>query len=402
MNLVGIFGYALNGLIHRKLRSMLTIMGIIIGVAVIVAILAVADGVTIMVSSELESMGSDVIYVFPSGMMASSMSHGGAPVSSILTYNDLNAIKKVPGLELVSPIIMVPGVNFEYRGEILSGPISGVEAEILSDAFPQLELESGRFIDDNDHGKAVIGYGVANNLFDQKLSIGSQLTIAGKNYRVVGIMEEIGGLGSADDNNIYVSLNDAKDLGKKILDDKEVSIIFVKMGDGEDLDRIVDDINFELRAHRKVKEDEEDFTVMSYEFVKEQVDAVLGAVTLAIFFVSAISLVVGAVGVSNTMFMSVLERTKEIGVLKSIGAKKNDILMVFLIESAMIGFIGGVIGLVLGYIGSLVVGLYGLPAIVTPLVAVGSILFAMFVSLVSGIIPANDAANKDIIESLRS
>ena len=225
--------------------------------------------------------------------------------------------------------------------------------------------------------------------------------INGEKYRVVGILQKIGtALSQSDDESIFVPFDDGKKLFANQLSKNEISFISIKLEPGYDAEEIKEVMEAELASLHRVSVEDKDFTVMTAELINETVGAILGLVTAFLFMITLISAIVGGVGIANTMFTSVIERTKEIGILKAVGATKNDILLIFVVESGLIGFVGGAIGVILGVIILVIANQFGVPVLIKPELVIFALSFAGIVGLVSGVFPAKQAAELNAVEAL--
>jgi len=326
-----------------------------------------------------------------------------------LTDEDINAISGVDGVEYVNGIVSGRG-EVSYLSETVTLSIEGINPSVWSEMTTS-ELDSGRFIDQGEDSSIVIGSSVASDVFDGTLAVNTQIEIEEKTFKIVGILEE-SGMGSfgGDDRTVLMSNDAAREILADFEDD-EYSSIEVKVSTTEDVDKITDDIENALFSSRGIyDESDQDFTVTSQASMAETVTSTIESVTMFIVAIAAISLIVGAIGIANTMFMSVMERTKLIGILKSLGTKNSEIMKLYLIESAIIGFTGGVMGVFLGLIltgfvneiGISIAGSGSLSAIVTLDLIPLSLAFSTFIGVISGLIPAKRAASLQIVEAMRS
>lgn len=394
--------YAAANLLHRQLRSWLTVLGIVIGIASIVALIAIAQGLNDQVNNQLKQFGSNTISITP-GQLSSQVSFGSPtrpPTAGKLTLNDKARIERVPGTEIVSGQVQAR-VDASYHNSQATFNIYGIEPEIFT-KVQTVEIEQGRFLVDNDRRAVVVGNRIANGtIFKEKIAVGSVLLIGSEKtpYRVVGTLKK--GMFSAIDGLVMAPLEDVRTLAGESISPNELSEINVVVKDGFDVNQTASQIELELLASHKVKEDEKDFTIITSDYIMEQVGQITGLLTLFLGGIAGISLIVGGVGIANTMFMSVIERTKEIGTLKAVGASRHDILALFVIESAMIGLIGGVAGATLGAAVALAAGSFGAPVTITWELLAFACVFSLCVGIVSGWIPARRGANFDPIDALR-
>lgn len=436
MKLSDILKLSMNSLSHRGLRSWLTILGIIIGVAAVVAMLSIGNGMTDSVESSMSGLGADIITVSPGYTMAEGRESGfgdrqmpgpggGDRMMSpfeveeddsddpTLTDDDVEAIEEVQGVIAASGLISDQG-EMTYLAQTSQVTIEGINPESWSE-ITTLSLASGSFLSESDGNSVVVGDSVANEMFDESLEINTQIKIEGKTFKIVGILEESGtGAFGGDDRTVFMSMTAATNILDDV-DSGEYSSIEVKIVDADYYEEISALIESALYDSRRVDEDSQDFTVTSMASMAETMAETMQ--TLSFFFIgiAAISLLVGAIGIANTMFMSVMERTRLIGILKSLGSKNSEILKLFLTESGIIGFMGGVMGVFLGLIFVGFISSMGLSfmnmgpmassssiAVVSPDLIVFALVFSTVIGIVSGLIPARTASRLQVVEAMRS
>ncbi|MBU4077654.1 MAG: ABC transporter permease, partial [Euryarchaeota archaeon] len=363
MKTYDIFKLSLSHVRKSKMRSWLTIIGIVIGVAAIVAIISIGDGLQASVQKSLGSLGADLITVSPGYSRATGAGHepgpqGGGGVSTVnLTDKDLNVIKQVSGVILVNG--MVSGRSDMILGnEKTSVSISGVDISVWR-SIVTTELESGRYLQPGDSNAIVIGYSLAHNVFLQPITQNRPVTIGGKTFKVVGIFAQSGGFGGTD-NAVYMPADPARDVITETVERNHFTSITVKIADQDLADIVKADMEQKLMMSRHVNSRTRDFTVTAFASIQQQISSVFQAITLFLGAIAAVSLLVGAVGIANTMFMSVMERTRQIGLLKSLGATDNEVMKLFLIESGLFGVVGGVIGVTTGILISVLISSIGL------------------------------------------
>jgi len=417
-----IIRFSLNSLMHRKLRSWLTILGIVIGVAAVVSIISIGSGTQQIVSSQLGGLGADIITVSPGFSRAFGQGFGRTretmqtttqtTTQQNLTNKDIQTIKSVPGVQFVNGIVS-GRVDVTYLAETASVSVQGVDILAWREMTTS-ELESGRYLAPGDSNSIVIGNRIANDMFKQPLVINTQINIEGNSFKIVGILKASGGFaGFGDDNTIFMPASAARtaveDMGTN-----QFSSIQVKVTDSKLVNETSNAIEQRLLVLRRVTENTKDFTVTSAQAMQETISSVMDTMNLFLTGIAAISLLVGAIGIANTMFMSVMERTRQIGVLKALGTTNSEVMKLFLIESAMIGFIGGLIGIFLGFIASGIIselgarlmigaGMRGSTSItvITPELILFAIGFSVFIGALSGLLPARRAANLQPVEALR-
>ncbi len=420
------FKIALNIILHSRIRSWLTIIGIIIGIAAVVSIVSLGQGAQQSMEKNLQSMNADIITITPGFSRAmgaeagfrnhmdegsppdeSQSSSSGSSSSSTaknLTTQDVIALKSIPNIKQVTGVISGSVDEVSFLGKTAKGSIQGVDPAVWKNMVTA-ELSSGRLFNQGDLNVVIVGSRVASSTFSG-LEINRQISIEGKMFRIIGILKESGG---SDDSRIFMPIENVVTVleGKNL---KNLDSIIVKINDISQTDDTVTQItNKLLRSHGIFKAQKQDFSVTSPKSIQEKITSTLSSVSLFLTAIAVISLIVGAIGVMNTMFTSVLEKTKEIGILKALGAKNRDILAIFLLNSAIIGLIGGIIGIILGIIGSSYIsklsgaslGKFSLTAYVNPSLIIGIFLLSLFVGLLAGAIPAYRASRLKPVDALR-
>ena len=403
---------ALGGLAANKLRSALTMLGIIIGVGAVITLLSVGQGVEAYVTGQFQRVGSNLLFVVPG-----SLGEGGPPgteqARANLTYADAKAMADplaVPDVVAVAAEVS-RFAPVTYGNEAPTTQIAGVTPN-----YPEVRnfrVEMGRFINDDDlvgnARVAVLGQTVMEDLFgDDVYPLGQTVKLNKIPFRVVGVMEEKGGsaFGDADDV-VFVPLTTAQ---VRLFPDRTVSgeyrlsTIYAQVVDEDHMDAAADQITELLRQRHDIAyQDDDDFSIISQADIMSIFGEVTRMLTIFLGSIAGISLLVGGIGIMNIMLVSVTERTREIGIRKAVGAKRRDILMQFLIEAMVLSLIGGFIGIVLGWGGSTLASklVKGLNTVVTPgavLLATG---FSAAVGLFFGIYPATRAAWLNPIDALR-
>ncbi|MFA6088950.1 MAG: ABC transporter permease [Candidatus Woesearchaeota archaeon] len=412
---------AFNILVHSKLRSWLTIIGIVIGVAAVVAIVSVGDGMQQSITSRLSGLGADIITVSPGGGRASSgfrgdvggSSGGGmgggniiasSSVQKNLTKIDVMALSSVENIQVVTGTVSGRGEMY-YLGQSTNAQVLGVDP-VAWNQITTSTMSEGRALGPSDYNAIVIGYNVATKTFKQLILLNSVLTIEGKAFKVVGILKE-GGNSGQDDSRILMPI----DAARETLDDvgtNSFSSITIKAKSPDYVDQIMIDADNKLAISRHVVS-KKDYRLTSAKAMQEQISSITATLTLFLGAIAAISLLVGAVGIANTMFTSVLEKTKEIGIMKAIGAKNKDIMLIFIFNAAMVGMVGGILGILFGsflsfMIPSLGVRLLGQSAITTviaPSLLIEALLVSVIIGVVAGAVPAYRASKLKPVDALR-
>lgn len=381
-------------------------------------LVSIGSGTQQAISSQLGGLGADIVTISPGFSRAFGMEFGDrarqTTTSQNLTDRDVQIVKSVTGVKFVNGIVSGRG-DISYLAETASVSIQGVDPLAWKEMTTS-ELESGRYLTPGDGNVIVIGNRIANDMFKQPLLLNTQISIEGKSFRVVGVLKEsgaVGGMGGSD-NTVFMPITAARTVIEDI-DTNQFSSIQVKVTDSKSVDEVVSSIEQKLMLSRHVTNSTKDFTITSAQAMQETISSVMGTVNLFLTGIAAISLVVGAIGIANTMFTSVMERTRQIGTLKALGTTNFEIMKLFVFESAMIGFVGGLIGIFLGFIASGIISEMGIRMIgiggrggmgtslttITPQLVLFAIGFSVFIGVISGLLPARRAASLQPVEALR-
>ena len=405
MDLLESFLTALDSLMTNKLRAVLTTLGIIIGVAAVITLLAIGNGVSASVQDQIQGIGSNLIAI-----MTDRDNSEGYPA---LSMDDVAAIQD----QLYAPSVNRAAAEVQGTQQVLYGgrdmrvTVSGVTANYFSVRNKVVESGDGLTEEDinNKTRVAVIGTGVVTDLFpDGEFPVGLSIKIRGIQYKVIGVLEEQGGMGMMNaDDQIYIPLTTAQARlysGRTRAGERKVDVIYAEAADETKMDAATQEIKDVLRERHNIAYlDEDDFTIISQTDILDAFDVIMNSIKLFLGAIAGISLLVGGIGIMNIMLVSVTERTREIGIRKAVGALKRDILIQFLIESLLLSLIGGSLGIALGFTGSTVIGI--LVKDLSPVVDMGTVLmsfsFAAAVGLIFGIYPAWRAAGLRPIEALR-
>jgi putative ABC transport system permease protein len=403
---------ALDTLRSNKLRSGLTILGIVIGVMTVITISSVVNGLNSSVSGLVESLGSNVLFVFRFPVF------GQRPTTEMLTrkqlsYDDAVAMRDLPHVVAVSPALQYTDNTAPGRSGVTAIKAGGktMQNTILTGNTPdekdvtQLDLLDGRFFNEQDQERAsrvaVLGYDTADQLFPGQSAIGKDVEAAGMLFTVVGVLDKqkqaFGGGKNPQDNQAYFPITTFHYMHPEELD----YWISLKYDDPKNRPLVEDELREMLRRRRKVLNDKPDnFAIFGTDSLTRLWSQITGGLFLLLFSLSSVALLVGGVGVMNIMLVSVTERTREIGVRKAIGATKRTILTQFTLEAITLCAVGGVIGIILG--GLIAFGLkLLLPTLLSTVWVLTAFLCSCAIGLIFGIYPAWKAANLDPIEALR-
>ncbi|NOZ82743.1 MAG: ABC transporter permease [Euryarchaeota archaeon] len=389
--------YSMRTLMHHKLRSFLTLLGVIIGIMAIVSMVSVGSGMEESLRKQLEVLGSDKIVVSPR------IAYGTTSV--ILTDDDARALESIPGVAFVSPIYTVSS-DVEFSGETKVMQVMGVDPEKAEETFGRgagsYKLLSGRWLQKGDRYKLVLGYSVARDTFTRDLWVGSRVNLHGKEFEVVGVFAKAGD--RSRDYSIYTSIDVLRELFNA---GNRVTFIVIRVEKGADIDKVRMQVEDKLKRRKGT---DKGYYVVTQKEIMEEVGEAYNVVKVVFGGLASVSLIVGAIGIANTMIMNVTERRREIGVLLASGASRAQVMRIFLMDAALLGVAGGAAGLALGYGVSLLINVAAerylgegvLVTSVTPELAVFSLLFALLVGVVSGMYPAYRASRLEPVEALRA
>lgn len=391
---------ALSILYHSKIRSWLTIIGIVIGIGAVVTIMSLSDSLSAEMESSLSDMDLTLITITPGYTRASSAMGppgmgGTTSTDAELTNKDIRALKLIDNIDYISGLIS-GSESVYYMGKSATISITGVDPQVWQYMYTY-DLESGRLLDPTDKYVAVIGYNLANEMYDDPISLNRIITINGKSVRVVGILAS-----GEDDYTVFMPIDAAVELIEGAEPDVYDSIV-VKADDVDNVETVKGKVETKLMISRNVmNEDDRDFSVSDMLSMAESFEEMLSSMSLFLGAIAAVSLVVGSVGIANTMFTSVLEKTKEIGTMKAIGATNFDIMMIFLFNSALVGFVGGVIGILLSVIVTSLLGpLLQISITVAPYLVILGVSIAVVIGVISGVVPAYNASRMRPVDALR-
>jgi len=407
MSLIQIIFEALESLNANKMRSGLTILGIVIGVGAVIAMLGIGQGAQNSITGTISGIGTNLLFVFSGNTQIK--------LRNIrqLTTQDAQALADpflTPHVAAVAPFIQGNNIGVSAGGEQTTTELNGVTPEYF--VMVNFKVAEGEGIN-QDHllGRAsvvLLGVDVADKLFDRHEGVtGETVRIEGQPFRVIGVMEKKGGSAfGSQDNLVFVPMTTARARIVKRANDR-VDAIIAQASSAEEVGLATEEISSVLRARHRTALGEDDFTVFTQADFLETAASVTGVLTIFLGGIAAISLLVGGIGIMNIMLVSVAERTREIGLRKALGARKRDILVQFLAESSMLSLIGGLVGIFLGWLISYIVGQIAAAnnVVFNPSIRLSDILlatlFSAAVGLFFGIYPASRAASLQPVEALR-
>jgi len=399
------FNLALKNLRRKKLRSWLTILGILISIMIIFFLISLSFGLSNAINEQFKMLGSDKFFIMAKGQLGAPGTGGAVQ----LTTKDVDIVEKVLGVKTATYFV-VGNAKIEFNDKsryfmVVGIPMDKTDALELIAESANLKADDGRLIAKTDLGKVMIGYDYGyNNVFEHPVRAGDSIIINGKEFKVIGILSRIGN--PSDDKNIYMILDDFKELFNS---EDRVDEILVQVQNENEIKQIAEKTKQKLMKFRDVTEKTIDFTILTPEELLASIGTILNVITAFLVGVAGISLLVGSVGIANTMYTSVLERTREIGTMKAVGARNSDILYIFVIESGLLGLVGGIIGVIFGFLLGKGVEYVAVNQFNTTLLQVatpfylfaGCLVFAFLIGVFSGIFPAMQASRLKPVDALR-
>jgi putative ABC transport system permease protein len=396
---------ALDSLSTNKMRSGLTILGIVIGVAAVIALISIGRGAGNTITGSIQGIGTNLMFVFRGGE--------GVRNPKPITLSDAEAIDdpfQAPSVAGVAPVIE-DGVTVSYAGETASTSLEGVTPAYAT--VRNTLVQEGEFIQEEhilgQASVALLGVDVAEKLYGRREGlVGESLRIEGQSFRVIGVLEEKGGSSFAnEDDRVLVPFTTAHTRLLHRSSRDRVDLLLVQAASAGAVPQAAEEVAQILRARHQTDIGADDFTILTQQDFLDTAQTITGVLTIFLGGIAAISLLVGGIGIMNIMLVSVTERTREIGLRKALGARKVDILVQFLTESSVLSLIGGLIGIALGWAISMGVGRIAAandtpidPSIGLDIVLLAT-LFSTAVGLFFGLYPANRAASLEPVEALR-
>jgi len=393
---------AIKNLRNRFSRSLLTLLGISIGIMAIISLLALGEGMQQAITGELSSL-SDVVIVSTGGDVFSAFGGGGS-TGEYFTQRDIAVIERLQGVKDVSTQLSGYAVA-EYNGKKTIVSLTGMEIGVMRLQYASQNLDAGEFLNEGDQNKIMIGYSIAHDTFDADISVGGRIKINGEKFFVSGIFGKQGFGGVSSDSNLLMSTRDFQ----KLTGQSNISLIYLRVENVNDAESIASTIQNAINENHGRK----DFaTATTMTSILETVQSITGLLQVVLVGIASIALVVASIGIMNTMLTSVMERTREIGIMKAIGATNLDIMSIFIFEGMLLSSVGGIIGIILGVFGSQGLTLIlnnvmtmGPSMNLTPIITISSVVLAVTVSLIVGVLsslyPAWKAARMSPIEAVR-
>jgi putative ABC transport system permease protein len=397
---------SLESLTANKLRSALTILGIVIGVGAVIAMLSIGRGAQDTITGSIQNIGTNLLFVVSGGE--------GVRNAKPLTLSDADALQdgfQAPSVIGVAPLMQ--GIaEVSAQGESTNTTLDGVTP--IYERLRNATVAEGEFINETHllgrSAVVLLGSDVAETLFGRKEGlVGESVRIEGHPFRIIGVLQEKGGSGFAnEDDRVLVPLSTAQSRLLRRTTPNRVDMILVQAISSEAVPQASQEVADILRARHRTPIGEDDFTIFNQQDFLNTAETITSVLTIFLGGIAAISLLVGGIGIMNIMLVSVIERTREIGLRKALGARKRDILIQFLAESSMLSLAGGLLGIVLGWLLSVAVGAIAAASDAgdfTPIIGLDSVLlatlFSIAVGLIFGVYPANRAANLEPVEALR-
>lgn len=393
---------AVGSLRKRFTRTLLTMIGIFIGIAAVVALVSLGQGLQAAINDQFASVGTDKVFI-----QGASVGFGppGFDAAGKVDEDDLNLIQGIPGVGRAAGRI-IDSLEMQYGKELdvvtmSSFPNQPDERDLVKEAL-SLKVEVGRDLRSQDNKKALVGWEYwGSKKYDNPMKVGSKFKLQGETFEVVGLMEKSTRLNGL----IMINEDDHRDItGNK----EGLSMIVAETSKGIKASDLAEKLKRTIRKDRNQKEGFEDFTVQTSEELISSVNVILGVMQGIFIGIAAISLLVGGIGIMNTMYTAVLERTREIGIMKAVGAKNADVLSIFLLESGILGLVGGSIGVLIGVGLSKIVEIGGrealgdlLQASFPPVLIIGALLFSIVIGTLSGLLPALQASKMQPVDALR-
>lgn len=400
------FNLSYKNIRERMSRSILTLLGIAVGIMAIISLIAIGEGMNVAVSSELSTLSDTIIVQVGEGFSIFNFGQNGNSGSDdeYLTERDISDIERITGVKDVSPQLSGAGV-LSFNGETVGVSLTGMDSDIMKVQYGFEDLDSGNLIDSGEQNKIIIGYDVAYNYFDTNIAVDDMVKINGNKLQVHGIFAEFsgGGLTSSDDAVVMLTRDYKKVTGESNIKSATVTVYNVN-----EVDPIANEIEYVVNENHG---DEDFASATTLSSILDSILSILGILQTVLIAIASIALIVASIGIMNTMLTSVMERTREIGIMKAIGATNKDVMLIFIIEGILLSVIGGAFGIFLGVFGSQAISSIllsfemGGGGSFEPVISLVAIVLAISVSLLVGVLsslyPAWRAAQMSPIEAVR-
>jgi putative ABC transport system permease protein len=400
------FNLAYKNIKERMSRSILTLLGIAIGIMAIISLMGIGEGMNVAVEGELSSLSDTIIVTVGEGFSIFTFNQI-EDTEEYLTERDISDLERLPGVKEVSTqLTSIASLSFNGDDNSLMVTVTGMDIETMDLQFGLPDFSEGNLLESGDQSKILIGYDVAHDYFDNDISVGNRVKINGKKFFVNGIFSKQG-MGGVSTNDDLVLLT-SRDF-KKATGETNIYSAIVKVYNVNEVEFISTEIE---RVINENHGDEEFASATSMSSILDSIQSIMGILQTVLIAIASIALVVASIGIMNTMLTSVMERTREIGIMKAIGATNKDIMSIFIIEGVLLSLVGGASGIILGIFGS-----QGVSAVLSnmgpggggpplePVITIMAISLALTVSMVVGIFsslyPAWKAARMSPIEAVR-
>ena len=389
MKLNRLLKMSLSSVYNNKIRSFLTMLGIIIGISSVIVLVGMGEGTKQQVASQIQQLGTNLITVNLTGGRSTSSSNA-----------DIDELKTKPGIGGIAPALTQGSVNI--KGGDNTATTSMTATTLNYSEIRKIDVSSGRFLSQSDvenrYKVAVVGADVANELYNTTDVIGNTINVNGVDFSIIGVLQQQGGGSSSgsNDDTIILPISTAQ----RLLKNTNIRTFYVEATDQSSMDKAMGYL--QLFLNKKFNNDTKSYRIFNQTSLLDTANQTNDSMTTMLSGVAAISLVVGGIGIMNIMLVSVIERTKEIGIRKAIGAKRKVILSQFLIEATFISGFGGILGVLFGYLGSYIMKTaFKTPVVIANNVVLGSFAFSLIIGIVFGMYPANKASKLNPIEALR-
>jgi putative ABC transport system permease protein len=392
---------AFKSILKNRMRSFLTILGIVIGVGAVIALVAIGQGASADIEGEISSLGTNMLIIRPGSIRTGGVSRGASSLNTLRMDDVKKLEEEATLLQYVSPIINAAG-QVIAAGKNWSTSVQGVSTNYLE--IRDWSLEKGTFFTDRDTRSrrkvAVLGKTVAEELFGEEDPIGAKIRIRNVPFKVIGVLSEKGQSGMGDQDDVILAPSTT--VLYRMSDGRTVNTIMASAVSSGQMDAAQEDITRLIREEHKLKPGEnDDFFIRSQTDIISRVTSVTGTLTMLLGAIAGVSLLVGGIGIMNIMLVSVTERTKEIGIRMAVGARGGDVLAQFLIEAIILSMLGGIIGILLGIgLGKLVSSLINSSLLVDPFIAFIAFIFSGAVGVFFGLFPARKASRLNPIDAL--